>query len=100
MFSTYNQLLEEHCSEVVASLAAESADRRAGMINSLFTELARETGKESYIQKHLYLKQIILFYRNIVANYFIPLMKDHAMCLAVEEVMNPYATLFSSLPSN
>lgn len=39
----------------------------------------------------------MLFCRNIVVYYFAPLMKDLAMCQAVEEILNPYAALFKTL---
>lgn len=42
----------------------------------------------------------MLFYRNILVNYFPPLMKDMTMCQAVEEVLNPHAPLFRNLQDN
>lgn len=79
--------MEDEKEEVIKQLAHLKTEKRAQHIRQIFTELTRQCNKETFVSKELYLKQIILFYRNIVVNYFPRLLKDHAMCLAVEEVM-------------
>ncbi len=39
----------------------------------------------------------MLFYRNTIVNFFPYLMKDHTMCLAVEEAMSTHTPLIRAL---
>ena len=70
LFSNYNQELEENKIEIILILANESPEKRATLIRTLFTDIIKQTHKETYVQKHL-----VSFFRLIFLvseiNYFI-----------------------------
>ena len=53
LFSNYNQELEENKIEIISIIANESPEKRATLIGTLFTDIIKQTHKETYVQKHL-----------------------------------------------